>query len=774
MFKPNRMRGCAPVLAVTIASGCVWFTAPASAAAPPVDGVQQRLSQLQNQAQATSNDRQLAVMAAQAAAIEAQEDRIVAARTADIESLDAKLKPLLAKRRRPSAAERELMSELLAQQAAFRADLAQAQSLDAAANTTSTLIAARRREGFSARLLQRSPSPLSPPFWTSLAGAAAVDAARLQTMAREAGAVAASAPEPRGLFALAFGLCVALALLFPVRRLLERLGRARISGGQFARTAQALWQAAVDSGAPALAAIALRMSAEWGGLLSEKADALASAGVVTVAWGAAILALGRSLVTDETSDGRLIAVTSTSARRLGRLLWAVAFVTGAGFLVSRLNYLVAASVAATIATNCVLSLAYAGIAALILLGFRAGSVFDGRQGDSGEAVRSPVWTLVSLSLSLAVVVTVGAVFAGYTTLAAVISGQIFWLAVLAAATFLLLRFVDDLCGMLFDTHGWAARALAGLFTLHRSTIAQVGVLISAALQLLILIGALTLALTPFGRSGELLFAHVGSVGHAIHIGSAVISPSAIASGLAALMVGLGLVHLLRGWINRRYLPATDWDAGLRNSVSTGAGYIGVAIAVLCALSATGLGFAQIALVASALSVGIGFGLQQIVQNFVSGVILLIERPVKVGDWVNVDGVEGDVRRIRVRATEIQTFDRSTVIIPNSDLITKQVRNKTLGETISRIQLQVTIANPAQARRASDLILETARGVSAVLADPWPCVYIDSLAAGGAVNFTCHVFVASPRDSLRVRSDLYFAILEAFQKAGVALVGAASA
>ena len=155
-----------------------------------------------------------------------------------------------------------------------------------------------------------------------------------------------------------------------------------------------------------------------------------------------------------------------------------------------------------------------------------------------------------------------------------------------------------------------------------------------------------------------------------------------------------------------------------------------------ALAAMGLGFRQIALIASALSVGIGFGLQQVVQNFVSGLILLIERPVKVGDWVNVGGVEGDIRRIRVRATEIQTFDRTTVIVPNSDLITKQVQNKTLGDPRGRIQLEVSIANPGDATRATDLILSVADGLSEILKEPKPAVYIDSLAGGGGWERTC--------------------------------------
>jgi len=761
-----------PPAAAAIGPKTAVAPAPAKAMTPElvIASAEQRLTQLQNQAQATSDDKQLSAMAAQASALEAQADRLVATQRAALASLDHQLRPLVSRRRLPMS-ERPRLSEMLARKKALTAALAPVQSLDRAANATSTFIAQRRREGFSARLLERSASPLAPAFWASLAEAAGLDISRLEAMAINAAEVAEAAPEPRGILSLALGVLVALTLLFPVRRALEAFGQHRLGSGsgRIRHTAYALWLAAVDTGAPGLAVAAIRLSAEWGGLLSEKMDALAGAGVVAVVWGAAILALGRALFAGNDSVRRVIATPDASAARVGRLLWAVAVVTGAGFLLARLNYLAAASVAATIATNCIVSLAYAGIAALILLALRREP--EETRARESEDEPSAVWSLVCLSLTLAIIATVGSVLAGYTALAALISGQIFWLSVLAAVSFILLRFIDDLCGLLFSPDGWASRMLQRLFTLRRSTIAQAGVLVSAALQLLLLIGVLTLALTPFGQSGDLLFSHASRLGQPVRIGSATISPSAVAAGLAALVVGMGLVHLLREWVNRRYLPATDWDAGLRNSVSTGVGYIGVAIAVLCALSAMGLGFAQIALVASALSVGIGFGLQQVVQNFVSGVILLIERPVKVGDWVNVDGVEGDIRRIRVRATEIQTFDRTTVIVPNSDLITKQVQNKTHGDPLGRIQLQIAIAKPADARRAADLIVRVAKTSPDILGDPQPAVYIDSLAAGGAVNLMCHVFVATPRDSYRVRSDLFFDLLEAFQGAGIAFVGA---
>ena len=295
-------------------------------------------------------------------------------------------------------------------------------------------------------------------------------------------------------------------------------------------------------------------------------------------------------------------------------------------------------------------------------------------------------------------------------------------------------------------------------------------LTSALLQVLIVLGALALALTPLSGNGDLMSLDVSNLGRSIHVGSLVISPASVASGLVSLLVGFGLVHIVGRWLNRRYLPVTDWDAGVQNSVSTGVRYLGVGLAILWALAAAGFGFKQIALVASALSVGIGFGLQQIVQNFVSGLILLVERPVKVGDWVNVGGVEGDVQRIRVRATEIRTFDRTTLIVPNSDLITKQVQNKTLGDPRGRVKLELSIGAAGDAPKATQMLRNLLQSDKAVLDDPKPNVFIESLTTGGSVNFVCFAYVASPRDAWGVRSRLYTEVLEMFAKESIGFIG----
>ena len=172
--------------------------------------------------------------------------------------------------------------------------------------------------------------------------------------------------------------------------------------------------------------------------------------------------------------------------------------------------------------------------------------------------------------------------------------------------------------------------------------------------------------------------------------------------------------------------------------------------------------------ASALSVGIGFGLQQIVQNFVAGVILLIERPVKVGDWVSVAGVEGDVVDIRVRATEIRTFDCSIAIVPNSSLIAANVQNKSLGDGRVRVDLNINVSKPGDASRARELILHAARDHDDILDQPEPAVFVEALGEGGSAQLSCWFYLSDPRRSRQVRSDMYFALLLTFEASQIAM------
>ena len=744
-----------------------------------LNGLIRDVANLQKQAVGASTDASLARLREQTSAAQAVADSFVRARDREIVALDAKLRVLtLANgkpRKRLDAAERRERRELLDQRQVLTDQVQRARQAGIVANHSFTEVSQRRRTAFDARTFDRTASPLEAGFWVSLGGSLGADVMRLSRLASDAFDTAVAALDARAVFIVALALALAFALAMPLRlallRVIRRFTDEQAQVRRFRQSARAIAAVLVNTILPGMAAVVVNLGLNWAALLSEKAAALAQAAVIAVFWGSLVLALSRQLAGGKVPANRLLTVSERMASRTRSLSWLTALLTGAGFLISRLNSVVGASLAATVAANCITSLAYASIAGLILLALSEDHPDAGSDESSAEPPRNAGVTLVALGLTIAIIVTVGSVFTGFTTLALLVSTQMFWISVLVALAFLLLRFVDDAVGELFLPSGWIGRLLTHTLALGHATVSQLGVITSAVLQILIVLGTLSLALTPFGRNGDVLTAHIAGVGQGLRIGSLELSPRSLAAGIGCLVLGLGIVHLAQRWLDRRFLPVTDWDAGVRNSVSTGVRYLGVGAVVLWALTAAGLGFSQIALIAGALSVGIGFGLQQIVQNFVSGIILLVERPIKVGDLVNVGGVEGDVRRIRVRATEILQADKTTLIVPNSDLITKPVQNKTLGDPRGRVQLQISIGAASEAPRAILVIRKVLEAAEEVLDDPAPKVFVDALTPGGSVNFNAFGFVASQRDATRVRSDLYISIIEALNEARIGFVGA---
>jgi small-conductance mechanosensitive channel len=289
------------------------------------------------------------------------------------------------------------------------------------------------------------------------------------------------------------------------------------------------------------------------------------------------------------------------------------------------------------------------------------------------------------------------------------------------------------------------------------------VLLSGVVRLTLALIALGLFFVPFGTGSGIgtLIARLGLLAQGVQVGGIAVSPGAIVRGVAVLFIGLTLVRAFRRWLEEKYLPATDLDGSARNSVGLVARYVGIALAVIWALASLGIGIERIALLLSALSVGIGFGLQAITSNFVSGLILLAERPIKIGDWIRVGTDEGDVKRISVRSTEIALADHSTLIVPNSELITKSVLNKTLSGPLGRIQIQFSVPLEVDADRVSAIVAETFAAEPDILDDPAPKVFIDSI-ADGRIFFNCFAHVASPRVAYGARSSTLTVLLRRFR------------
>lgn len=243
------------------------------------------------------------------------------------------------------------------------------------------------------------------------------------------------------------------------------------------------------------------------------------------------------------------------------------------------------------------------------------------------------------------------------------------------------------------------------------------------------------------------------------------------AGLALFGVALVLLatRLLQAVLEDRVFPEIEADVGVQTALKSGVGYVGLAFAGLVGLLALNVELGSLAIVFGALSVGIGFGLQAIVGNFISGLIMLVERPIKVGDWVVVKGEEGIVKRISVRATELQTFERSSVLIPNSELISGTVTNWTFKDVTGRVDIVFGVDYEADVDEVRELMLTIAREHPDVLRDPAPRAMLKDFGDSALVfELWAFVNVDGASDTLAVESELRAGLLKALRAAGISM------
>ncbi|MCA8889409.1 MAG: mechanosensitive ion channel family protein [Parvularculaceae bacterium] len=249
------------------------------------------------------------------------------------------------------------------------------------------------------------------------------------------------------------------------------------------------------------------------------------------------------------------------------------------------------------------------------------------------------------------------------------------------------------------------------------------------------------------------------------IGGMFISLSDIFIAIGTFVAILIVTRGLQGALQRGPLAHSRIDPGIQNSLVTLFGYFGLVVAVVAAFSVMGFDLSNLALIAGALSVGIGFGLQSIVNNFVSGLILLFERPIKVGDWIVTNSGEGIVKKISVRSTDIETFDRSSIIIPNSELISSTVTNWTHRDRLGRIRVPVGVAYKSNPEQVRELLLQCANEHPLVVRYPEPFVVWQDFGAS-SLDFELRAYLRDISKGLQVKTELRYAIFEVFRKEGI--------
>ena len=655
------------------------------------------------------------------------------------------------------------------------AALRQARLLALRADQLTDRITERRRAIFTQRLFKRTPSALQLTFWRDVADAAPQELRSVGYLVQSWWSYAYDTGGVSGIILAGVTLvALAVASTFFVRWWRRREFVPRVET-RFAKALAGLVSTFQVGLTAPLCVAAVLLVFDACGLVPPRIWDIGRGLVVAVA----IASFGHGAVAGLLAPGtparRLIAMDDVTARRLThRFAWAMR-VLGAAIFLNVIHRAVVAPVSLTIATSALFAVIVVAIVANTLLrvreaGDEAGAAHG--HGHAGHAhagaghataghagaqwIRAAAWLVVAAILV--------ALALGYIGFAAFLAGRLLVVLAVLAALYVCLVFTDALFTEVLTGDTPRGRAIAATFGIGPRGVELIGTVLSAVVRILLVLVAIFPIL---GRSGMFATDMFGTVQGAVfgfRIGDITISLTAILGAFAVLLIGILATRAVQRWLQTRFLPRSGLEPSLQLSVSTIIGYIGVIAALTFALAELGIDVQKIALIAGALSVGIGFGLQSIVSNFVSGLILLAERPIRVGDSIVVKGEEGYVRRISVRATEIETFDRASVIIPNSELITGVVKNWTHGNPTGRIICKIGVGSDCDPEEVRDILLGCARDHPLVLQTPPPRAFL--VAIDNALQFELRCVVGHVDNGLPVKSDLHFEILRRFRAAKI--------
>lgn len=243
--------------------------------------------------------------------------------------------------------------------------------------------------------------------------------------------------------------------------------------------------------------------------------------------------------------------------------------------------------------------------------------------------------------------------------------------------------------------------------------------------ILVIFASLAL-LGVWGVSVDIMLQNIKKFLTGFDIGDMHVSIISIMLGIISFFITLFIIKLIKNSLLSGNLSKIDMDSGVRNSLAALVGFFGIIAASLLAISIMGGSLKGLTIAAGALSFGAGLGLQNVVNNFVSGLILLFERPVKIGDWVIINGYEGIVKQISMRSTELETFNKANVIIPNADLLSNSLINMTYKNKTARIDIPVGVGYDSNVAQVQEILIDIAKNTKNVLSNPAPFVIFKAL------------------------------------------------
>ena len=635
-------------------------------------------------------------------------------------------------------------------------ELKQARVLTVKTDQLGDRVAQKRHALYANELFARSASILDPSFWTEVYRALPIELRSIEALV-DAWSEHHTRPRWAGA-ALIIVIIIAIVVVLTRWWLPRLIGEP--SNTRSAKAWAALWVFIWFAIRTPLAGFAALLALTTFGLLTVRLEQIAQGVVAGMAAAAFGHGVARGLLAPEHPHRRLVQEDDETALCFyNHLLWA-SRALGVLIVLQVIHKTLFAPLVITVATNALFAATTAAF--LVHLVLRLGTIKKNR----GEALVAASWAH-PLGLLMAVLIGI-ALVAGYAGVAAFISLRVIVAAAVFGALFLLLVITQTLFASINEQTP-KGQMLAESLGIDPRTLGLSGALLSALIRVFLIATSFLLIIGPWEVSTADLFDTVRNIPFGFKIGEIRVSFQAILAAILVLVLLLVLMRIIQRWLERELLPRTGLEPSLQLSIVTIFGYVGAITAIALALSGLGFDLQKIALIAGALSVGIGFGLQSIVSNFVSGLILLTERPIRVGDSIVVKGEEGWVRRVRVRATEIETFDRASVIIPNSEFITGVVKNWTRANRLGRIVVKVGVSYETDPDRVRDILTDIANAHPQIVQTPPPAAYL--VAFGETqLEFELRCVVAEVEKGLSVRSELHYAIIQKFREAGIGRFG----
>ncbi|MDK1494411.1 mechanosensitive ion channel family protein [Sinorhizobium sp. 7-81] len=655
----------------------------------------------------------------------------------------------------------EERKRLIAERGEINALTGRAENLSVEAKKLANGITATRRALFSNTLLRHTEISAA-----TLAEAVTTTIGETQALSRSLGSWLTFAWNYKRvplLIAIFLSLCAALIFLAGSRRLFApflRQNGDEEEPNYFRQLSVAFWSTVIPTvSATAFAASSYFFLNSFNVLRPDIAPILA----VTLAVGVVLLfvtSLAQAVLSPRQANWRLVRVSDQGARMLFISIVAMALVNVLDYLAGRISESLGSPVILTVAKSLVASI----IIGLILMSMAWIRPML-RQDEPFDAPGRPWPRLVWVSLLLMGAALIAIALAGYVGLARFIATQI-----IVTGAILVTMYIGILTGKSVSRQGAFAETVPGRylerrFNLEQVALDQIGLAAGLGIYALVLLFFIPLILLQWGFQTADIESWAYRVLTEIRIGTITISLVGLFAGVLFFALGFIVTRWVQRWIDGNVMARSRVDAGVRNSIRTGIGYVGVGLAGLIGLSAAGIDLSSLALVAGALSLGVGFGLQNIVSNFVSGLILLVERPFKVGDWIVSGTTEGFVRRISVRATEIETFQHQSIMMPNSLLINASVGNWTHRNKLGRSEITVTVTYASDPRRVIDLLQEIAAAHPMVLRNPSPSVGFTAF-GDERMTFELRIYVADVLTAGNVRNDIRVSIYERFRDEGI--------